>query len=230
MAIDDVYQVSVRSTASSQVYMNGLAFVRTSADPVDAAMLTTLASAIKEIHRTYQAPGLTYTTWQARQVRGTNVTYPTGSDCTPEGGLFFDGLLSGSLVGSGVGELLPHQCSLVTTLRTGQIGRRKRGRFYSPGYSENDQAVGLWNPSLITAIQGQWNAFLAIYSVVAPTSGWRVGVWSVREATGCIPHPTERGHLRIDPPNEDEAFTPINGSITRGLVYTQRRRVIGVGI
>src|SRR5262245_50199594 len=123
MAIDDVYQLSVRSTMTGQVYMNGLAFIRTlAADPTPGEFVT-LANAVKEIHRPLQHAGLAYTTWVARQVRGDAVDYPTDEDCTPEGGLYFDGSLTGTLVGADSGDILPHQCAMVTTLRTGQIGR-----------------------------------------------------------------------------------------------------------
>lgn len=142
MAIDDVYTITVRSTWSGQVYMNKLAFVRTEAADVDATQLLGVANAIKEIHRPSQITTFAYTTWEARQVRGANVTYPSGTNCQPEGGLYFDGAMTGSLAGAVAAEALPPQCAMVTTLRTGQIGRRKRGRFYAPGWGELQQDGG----------------------------------------------------------------------------------------
>lgn len=230
MAIDDVYTLSVRSTLAGQTYMNGLAFRRTIAADPTAADFTALADDVKEIHRTTQGNGYSYTTWQARQVRGAGVTYPSDDKCQPVGGLFFDGNLTAPLGGIAAVEFLPQQCALVTTLRTGNIGRRRRGRFYAAGFGEAQQDAGVFTSSVVTAISTAWGAFLLDYAVTTPVSGFRLGIWSVREATGCGVNPNTGEHERLDPPSPATAFTPVNGHITRSPVFTQRRRRIGVGM
>jgi hypothetical protein len=230
MAIDDVYQVTVRSTLLSQVYMNRMAFIRTVGSDVSSAEVLAVGNAMKDIHRASQIQALSYTTYEARQVRGTGVTYPSGADCQPVGGLYFDGALTGTLGGAAVDVALPPQCAMVTTLRTGQIGRRRRGRFYAPGFGEGQQANGAWDTALTTTVSTAWSAFLAAWAVAAPVGGFRLGVWSVREATGCEPNPATGEHVRVDPPSPSTAFTPVIASITRTPVFTQRRRRVGVGI
>jgi hypothetical protein len=210
--------------------MNGLAYIRTLADEPDGADFTALADDIKEIHRTTQGNGYSYTTWQARQVRGDEVTYPSDQDCQPIGGRFFDGNLTAPLGGIAAVEFLPHQCALVTTLRTGNIGRRKRGRFFAAGFGESQQEAGVFSPAVVTAISDAWVTFLAEYAIPTPTSGFRLGVWSVREATGCGIDEDTHEHGRLDPPHPELAFTAVNAHITRSPVFTQRRRRIGVGM
>lgn len=82
----------------------------------------------------------------------------------------------------------------------------------------------------MTTVTTAWNAFLTAYAVTVPASGYRLGVWSVREATGCEQDPATGKHVRVDPPDPASAFTPVISGITRQAVFTQRRRRVGVGM
>jgi hypothetical protein len=228
--IDDVYQVTLTSSVSNQVNMNTVAFRRTVATAIDATAFQTVADDLKELHRQNQSGGLAYVSWRARQVRGTAVTWPSGPDCTPVGGLWFEGTFTAPVAGVESGDLLPQQCAMVTTIRTGTIGRRYRGRFYAGGWSEVSQTNGVWITAHLSAIQTKWNTLFTKYVTDAATTGWQVGVWSYRIASGCAVVSPGGSHTRVESPNPGAAFTVASAFVTRPPVYTQRRRVVGVGI
>lgn len=230
MAIDDVYQLTIQTTVSAQVNMNTVAFRRTIADTLDVGEFQPVADALKEIHRPRQNIGCNYTSWKARQVFGPGVTWPDGPKCNPVGGSWYEGVFTGQQDGAIPGELLPQQCAMVSTFRTGTVGRRYRGRFYAGGWGETYNNAGTWDATALAAIQTAWNAFFTTYVTNAATNGWQLGVWSYRIASGCEPDPSTGKHVRVEDPNPDEAFTPLLAIVSRPRVYTQRRRVIGVGI
>jgi len=229
VAIDDVWQLSIIQSQLGSQYINRLYFIATNEDVFDISDFSALGILIKEIHRSQQNSTLTYTAFRARRVRGADVTWPTGSSCAPVGGAFFEGQFSSSTTGGLSGDALPPQCAMVTTLRTGQVGRRFRGRYYAAGWGETSNSGGTFDGSHVAVVSTAWGAFLATHAIVAPTDGFRVGVWSTRIATGCVPNPTGDGHIRVEDPRPDEAFTPITTHTTRPTVYTQRRRVVGKG-
>ena len=230
MAIDDVYVVTISANEPQGVLQNSMAFVRTTATEPITADFVTLGSAMKEISRTVQNSAIAYSTVKARQFRGGTVTWPSGPDCTPTGGAIFEGSLTGTLTGGATGqEMLPPQCALVTTLRTAQVGRRRRGRWYTGGLSELNQNGGTWVSSILTTLDGAWLSFFNTYTPSVPASGFRLGIWSVRTASGCVPGPNGKGHVRVDAPNPAAAFEPCTTYVLRNTVYTQRRRVLGVG-
>lgn len=230
MAIDDVYILTMGSSISAQVNMNNLAFRRTITGSIEAADFEPMANQFKDIHRAAQSSFLTYTSWKARQVRGSAVTWPPTGKCNPVGGLWFEGLYTAPLSGSATGDVLPQQCAMVTTLRTGTIGRRYRGRVYVGGWAESAQNAGLFDSAVLTPVNAAWDAYFTEWVTDAPTNGWELGVWSTRIASGCERDPATGEHEHVDPPNPGAAFTPLIDVISRQAVYTQRRRVIGVGV
>jgi len=230
MAIDDVYQLTINSTISGQVYMNTIALRRTIDTAVVGADFQPPADALKNIHRPSQSSFYSYTTWRARQVRGTAVTWPEGPDCTPIGGLWFEGVFTAPTSGVTSDHVLPQQCAMVTTLRTNTVGRRYRGRLYAAGFGEDSQNAGSFSAPIVAAIQAAWNAFFTTYVTDAATNGWELGIWSYRIASGCAVVSPGGGHVRVEDANPAAAFTRVSAPVTRSAVYTQRRRVVGVGI
>lgn len=230
MAIDDVYLLTTSATQAGTIRQNTLAFIATTADDPDGTEFLAIANAFKVIHQASQHTSVTYTTYKARQIRGSGVTWPdTGTACVPTGGLFFDGNLTGSLVGgTGGSDYLPPQCAMVTTLRSGQIGRSHRGRCYSYGFPEISTTGGQWNTDMLLVVEAGWTAFFTAYAVAVPTSGYRLGIWSTRIASGCRVL-ANGDHERTGPAQPELAFTPATGHVTRQTIYTQRRRVSGVG-
>jgi hypothetical protein len=162
-------------------------------------------------------------------VRAAGVVYPTGALCNPVGGRVLEGNFTGGTVGTDSGPGLPPQCAMVTTIKTDQIGRRRRGRFYAGGWTESVQTDGTWSSTVLTNVETTWQGFFTEHAVALPTDGFRLGIWSVRTATGCGPDPVTGEHKRLDAPSPDTAFTPAVSFVVRPTVYTQRRRVAGVG-
>lgn len=229
MAVDDVYVLTVSATTSAGIIQNSLAFNRTVTTEPISGDFSTLAIAVKEIIRAQQTTALSYSSWKARQVRGADVTWPSGTDCNPIGGKLFEGLFTSNQLGLLGGDVLPPQCAAVVTLRTAQIGRRRRGRFYHGGMSEVNQNNGVWSSGLLTPLDAGWLSFFNTYTPAAPASGFRLGIWSYRTASGCETALGGKGHVRIDPPSPATAFEPCTTYVVRPTVYTQRRRVAGVG-
>jgi len=231
VAIDDVYLLTVSAQQLGSLRQNTLAFIATTEDDPEVADFAAIGVAIKDIHRATQHTTVTYSGWKARQIAGSGVSWPsTGSTCTPTGGLFFEGTFTTNQSGqSGAGDALPPQCALVTTLRSGLIGRSHRGRVYSYGYSESQQVGGVWAAVDLTAIDTAWNTFYAAYAVAAPASGYRLGIWSTRIASGCRVLP-DGSHERTGIAHPELAFTATTAHVTRSTVFTQRRRVTGIGL
>jgi len=230
VATNDVYLVTVSGKNPGGITQNTLAFIRTdNGEPVVADFLA-LAVDIKAIHLTFQASAYNYVGWKARQIRGTGVTWPTSNDCNPTGGRIEEGLFSSGTSGTDNGQLLPPQCAMVTTLKTGIAGRRHRGRFYAGGWSENAQDAGTWATTQLNSVTSGWTTFLTNYGVLAPLSGFKLGIWSYRTASGCEVDPISHKHTKVEPGKPAEAFTPVNAFTVRPTVYSQRKRVAGVGL
>ena len=229
MALDDVYVLTVSARITGGIVQNSLAFLRTSATEPVTADFAAVAVDVKDLIRTQQTNTMTYESWKARQVRGANVTWPSSGKCNPIGGHLFEGTFTTNLPGGSASDALPPQCALVVTLRTSEVGRRRRGRFYHGGMIEANQANGVWNSSVLTPLETAWAAFFTKYAVVAPVSNFRLGIWSFRTASGCVARPTGGGHDRIDPPDPAAAFEDCTSYTIRSTVFTQRRRVAGVG-
>ena len=231
MAVDDVYLLTMSATQFGTLRQNTLAFINTTSTEPIAGDFGTIATAYKNAFLLTQSSSLTWTSWRARQIAGAGVTWPsTGTECTPTGGKFFEGLFTGGVQGGEVSsEVLPPQCAMVVTLRSGLVGRSHRGRLYLFGWAENQQNGGTWNAGIIGTLDTNFLAFLAPYTVAAPASGHRIGIWSTRIASGCRVLP-DGSHERTDPANPDAAFTPLISHLFRTTVYTQRRRVTGIGL
>jgi len=232
VAVDDVYLLTVSSTQYGNLRQNTLALRATTETDPSVGVFSPIAVAIKDLYRANQNSSVSYTSWKARQIAGSGVTWPeTGDDCSPSGGLFFEANFSGSTQGGAVGDGdgLPPQCALVTTLRTGLIGRSHRGRHFAYGFGETHQVGGTWQASILTPTATAWTAFFTAYAVTTPASGYRLGIWSTVIASGC--RRLENGdHVRFSDSRPELAFTPAESYINRSTVYTQRRRVTGAGL
>jgi len=230
MAIGDTYHILVFATFSSQSYMNTFA-VQTLLDPTPtASQFQTLANDFKEIWRTQQHGGVLWTTWQARQLWGPNMAIDAPNCRRTGGNILLGNLLTPFAGGIATGDqALPPQSAYVVTLQTGIAGRSKRGRSFGFGFLEGEQSAGLWDSTLSTNLTTSWNTFKGRYMQGGTDPNFRMGVWSERIATGCIPGPGGKGHTIVGTPQPGSAFTPITDYRLRPVVYTQRRRTLGVG-
>lgn len=230
MAVDDVYQLTLRATYAGQTILNGLAFkVKTETDPTSVQALA-LANDWKDHLRPMQATILAYQSFVLQQVRGGSANY-TSKVCQRSGGARFEGNLTGTLTGSKSGDALPPQSAVVTTLRTSESGRTRRGRSYMAGLSETDQAYGTITSGIVTVFQTAWNVQLGKFGPTGTDALWQIGIWSMRLATGCVPRKEPPyGLTPKDSTSPGTAFQPVIEFIVKPIVYNQRRRTIGVGI
>jgi hypothetical protein len=230
MAIDDVYRLSIIAGGPAGQLINTYHFrMKTAPNPTEAQW-NTVATDCKEIYRLLQQNSTVYNMWRAVQVRGLDVSY-TARPCKATGGALFEAIFT-TLTSGGASNFddLPHQCAQVTTLRTAQVGRTRRGRIYAFGFSEQDQDAGVWTGTLTTAITTAWATFLGKYGNNSPTDpNFQLGVWSNRLATGCTPGPDGRLQPGASTPSPEAAFAAVTTSVVRNIVRTQRRRVAGVG-
>lgn len=228
--VNDTYRFACFQQLGGQTVMNVLYF-NTITAAYAGADFTTLATDVKEAFRVPQSGLLTYRNWRAVQVRGDGVS-PIQAECKTEGGLTFEGnYTSQTAGGGGTGAYLPPQSALVITLNTGQTGRRRRGRIYLGGYEMANQSSGTWGGTHITAVTNAFQTFWLKYATASATSTvFRLGVWSGRIATGCERDPNPPYKMKnIETPNLDDAWRLCTAYLVRTTVFTQRRRVLGVG-
>lgn len=228
MAIGDVFRLTVKGRQSLSVRMNDLAVQYLVAEPTAAARQT-LADDFKEMWRPQQSSGVTYETWELRQLWGVGMTtLPT--ECKRDGGVVFGDALTAPLAGSALTTaVLPPQAALVVTLVTGAIGRRKRGRWYGYGYTEDLQNAGIWDPGFLTAQTALLTTFFGKYAIGGTSPDYVLGVWSERTASGCTYTGSPPELENVDTPAPEAAFTAVTGFTLRQVVYNQRRRTVNVG-
>jgi len=230
MAAGDVYKMTVISTYFSQLNMNNFALEMLGAADPTQAQLHAVATDFKEIHRPQQTGRYSYTRWRAIQVRGGSVTVP-GPDCTRTGGIYFEQNFTTSQAGGLIDVSdLPPQSAFVTTLKSNSIGRSRRGRIYVGGFGESLQQGGVWDSAFLATMATNWITFMTKYNSLTGTDpNFRLAIWSERIATGCKQLPGG-GHQQDRTPNPAAASVGVSAIVNRSTVYTQRRRVIGVGM
>lgn len=111
-----------------------------------------------------------------------------------------------ALTGTGtlVGDMCPPQVAGVISWRTTKVGRKYRGRTYMPGVPENHQSGGVPDATLVAAYGSYAAALRTVWPL--PFSGNFV---LYHKAT-----------------NNTDVIT---SHIVREILYTQRRRTLGVG-
>lgn len=229
MAAGDSYRLVINATYLNQLYQNTLALSMNAATEPAAADFLVVANDFKETFRGRQHINFAYTTWEATQLWGSTMVINRPL-CTRSGGKSFAGVMTGSLAGAdNTADCLPPQCAFVVTLLTGFAGRRKRGRWYTPCYSEASQAGGIWGTAFLSAEDGLLTTFMNKYKQGGTSPFATLGIWSERTASGCIPNPSGHGHTNVDTPSPETAMTTVTGYTMRATVFNQRRRTLGVG-
>lgn len=231
MAVDDVFRLIVTQTQFGSFYQNSYAFRIIKEPAITVAEATTLATDFKEMMRTQQSTGLVYRGWKLVQVYGSGVVYDP-VECKRSGGRVLEGTYTTNLAGTDAIDANAPQLAMTLTLYSDQIGRRKRGRVYIGGWTENAQSGGNFTSTVLTAVTTSMGSVLAKYgsNPSGTDTTFRLGIWSERTAIGCEPGATHpHPPTRVDPPHPELAFTPIDRWLPRQIVYTQRRRTLGVG-
>ena len=114
----------------------------------------------------------------------------------------------------GAGDLVPLQSAPVISWRTGQAGRRKRGRTYMPPIEEALQDAGNLNATQI----GRMEDFAAVALEIATSDGdeFEMVIYSPED-------------LSATPPRPNTLITKVTASIAQSVIGSQRRRRQGVG-
>lgn len=229
MAVDDVYRLVIQANQANNQYMNTYAVrMKSSPDPAESDVIT-LANATMNIARAQQLNVVTYTSWTFSQLWGGSIQI-VQDECRRTPGLQLAGNFTGTTTGGSLsGDPLPPQCAMVWTMLTGFAGRRRRGRSYIFGLGEAAQVGGSWTTPIMTAIRTELATYLALYGVSGTDPQFQVGVWSERTASGCIPNVGTKGRHNVETPRPENAFMRMTGSTLRPIVYTQRRRTLGIG-
>lgn len=229
MAVDDVWQLHLHQRYAGQQILNTVTFRTKSAVTVDATVAQALAQDWKDMLLPLQISQVSHTGWALQQLRGGTAAWPDGL-CRRDGGARLEGVYTGTVVGSIAGEGLPPQSAMVTTIVTGQSGRRHRGRFYLTGLSETIQDAGTIVAGTVTIVTTAWTGQFTQYGPSGTDLNWQIGIWSSREASGCRPRTAPPyGMERVEAPDPAAAYLNASGFIVRNIVYNQRRRTIGVG-
>jgi len=229
MAAGDVYRFTATVTSQTYINQNTIAVQTLPATDPDATARQLLADDFMAIWRARQKNGYVWQTWQLRQLWGDGMSL-VASECRREGGRVYGTTFTAPTTGGNTTDNgLPPQNAMVVTLQTGLIGRRKRGRIYGFGLTEVDQSDGKWETATLTAITGTLNTFFNKYKSGGTSPNYQLGVWSERVASGCVWDPASKRHVQVDTPNPDQAFTPVSAYTLRNVVYTQRKRTLGVG-
>ena len=229
MAVDDVYKVTLNAGGQGSIYQNVFNLqTKLAGDPTPANFSTFVTDWLASC-RNEQSSSVTYTHWDAVQQWGPNMSIDAPK-CRRLNAKQFTGVISPG-VGGNSNQVLPPQSAMVVTWVTGTAGRRKRGRTYLFGLCEDQQDAGLWGSAFLLGQTSRITTFSNIYKDDTGTSpNFTLGIWSERTASGCVPAtPPQKGHVQLDTPHPELAFTPISGFVLRDTVYTQRRRTRGVG-
>lgn len=229
VAVNDIFRVVITAQQGTHFFQNTYAVKQELVSDVDTTHFAAFVGDAITMWKNRQTAQCIYVTWSATQLWGQGMTI-VQSECRREGGLQFGDLITGQL-GLESGDPLPPQNAAVLTIATGQTGKRKRGRIYAFGQVEANQVGGLWTSSYLTGQNSACTTFFNLYKAPSGTSpNFTLGVWSERTASGCVPAtPPQKGHVNVDTAHPELAFTPATGFNLRQVVYTQRRRTVGVG-
>ena len=136
-------------------------------------------------------------------------------DVVPGNGARVDFSVSPPKVGNdATSDPMPPKDALVITWNSLTKGRSYRGRTFETGRVEAGQSNGTWLSSTTTLAAAFAAAMLARYGPAGASADYRFGIISRFNA----------GSERATP-----VFTGVVGYAVRPVVYSQRRRTIGVG-
>lgn len=231
----DITELVIKSTLEGQQIINrfhfeaGASFTTPNEGQPE---LQALADACKELFRAQQSTRVAYTSWEARQRRGAGVTYTAQGNQV--GGWVAEGTLTGTLTGAQVTEAVPNQVAAVVSWKTGQAGRRKRGRSYIAGIDEANHSLSQWSVAMTAQQQTALNTHIGVYGASGSSLDWTQGIWSDRTATGKrLVYDTQTGKGTLTPtdtPAPQNAWTDITSAVVYRELKTQRRRALGTGV
>lgn len=103
--------------------------------------------------------------------------------------------------GTATGQRLPPQSAGLIRLRTGLSGKRRRGRVYIPGGTEEAQSGGLWSNGHIAALLNLGNALINVGDDGGGGPLFKLTIWSRKDllsynVTHCQVDPIVRSQRR----------------------------------
>lgn len=123
--------------------------------------------------------------------------------------------------GAVTGDALPPQNTMLVSFKTGQKGRRRRGRAYVPGVSETNAAGGLLTGTQLTALQALGVGLTNAFKAGGTEPQYQLVVYSPEQLTPPPPRPFT--------PREGTLNTLITNAVADSVIRTQRHRAFGVG-
>lgn len=145
----------------------------------------------------------------------------TVTDVDSNGDESFDLAFTQPYPGAVTGDVLPPQNSMLLSFKTGQKGRRRRGRAYIPGVSEANTANGQLTGTQLTALQALGAGLTNAFRAGGTEAQYQLEVYS--------PEQLEAPPVRPFKPREGTLHTFITSAEASPLVRTQRHRAFGVG-
>jgi hypothetical protein len=123
--------------------------------------------------------------------------------------------------GAITGDALPPQNTMLISFKTGQKGRRKRGRAYVPGVSETNTVNGVISGAQLTALQALGTGLTNTYSAGGTEPQYQLVVYSPEQLDAPPP--------KTFKPRPGTLNTLITSVVADSVVRTQRHRAFGVG-
>jgi hypothetical protein len=132
---------------------------------------------------------------------------------------FYETIENPTLTGTGGTTAVPAVCAGIITWRTGQPGRRKRGRSYLPGISINntDFAGRLAAVFIANTVNAFGNQVMTRWGPTGASTTTEIGVWS-------------RLNAGPDPPFDPAGFTPITAFTAQPALGSMGTRRFGRGM
>ena len=131
---------------------------------------------------------------------------------------FYEAIQSPTLAGTGGSSSVPSVAAGIITWRTGQPGRRKRGRSYIPGISINNMTNGrLADIFILNTVNAFGNKVLARWGPTGLSTTTEIGVWS-------------RLNAGPDDPYNPAGFTPITAFTAQPAMGSMGTRRYGRGM
>jgi hypothetical protein len=145
----------------------------------------------------------------------------TVSDTDDNGDESIDFAFTQPYPGAITGEALPPQNTMLLSFKTGQKGRRRRGRAYIPGVSEANTSNGVLTGTQLTALEALGAGLTNTYSAGGTEPQYQLVVYSPEALEAPPPKPFK--------PRTGTLNTFITTAVADTVVRTQRHRAFGVG-
>lgn len=204
MATGDTYKLAVQSNFTGTDQIVNVFHYRQTADAgaVTNKALALINAWVDSCQAEYLANLSSRMTLELFQARGVDGSTEEAEVNTTENGT------------GGAGDIVPLQNAPVLSWRTGQSGRRRRGRTYMPPIEETLQDAGNLNSTQIDRMED----FAAVATAIDTPDGdeFEMVIYSPEDLTAT-------------PPRVGTIITPVVAAIAQSVMGSQRRRRQGSG-